>query len=86
MEEFADSLSEDYQQFIGLEHEAASIAICMLTWWLACCRPKRCAAYHRQLQPGRAGPAGHDRAAGQGPDATPASAEPRAASAVGGAR
>ncbi len=26
-EEFADSLSEDYQQFIGLEHEAASIAI-----------------------------------------------------------
>src|ERR1700689_5077447 len=26
-EEFADSLSEDYRQFIGLEHEAASIAI-----------------------------------------------------------
>jgi transcriptional regulator with XRE-family HTH domain len=26
-EEFSDSLSEDYQQFIGLEHEAASIAI-----------------------------------------------------------
>ncbi len=26
-EEFADSLSEDYQQFIGLEHEAMSIAI-----------------------------------------------------------
>jgi transcriptional regulator with XRE-family HTH domain len=26
-EEFADSLSGDYQQFIGLEHEAASIAI-----------------------------------------------------------
>jgi transcriptional regulator with XRE-family HTH domain len=26
-EEFADSLPEDYQQFIGLEHEAASIAI-----------------------------------------------------------
>jgi len=26
-EEFADSLSEDYQQFIGFEHEAASIAI-----------------------------------------------------------
>jgi transcriptional regulator with XRE-family HTH domain len=26
-EEFADSLSEDYQQFIGLEHEATSIAI-----------------------------------------------------------
>ena len=26
-EEFADSLSADYQQFIGLEHEAASIAI-----------------------------------------------------------
>src|ERR1051326_6799231 len=26
-EEYADSLSEDYQQFIGLEHEAASIAI-----------------------------------------------------------
>jgi transcriptional regulator with XRE-family HTH domain len=26
-EEFADSLSEDYQQFIGLEHEAISIAI-----------------------------------------------------------
>src|SRR5271166_4193970 len=26
-EEFGDSLSEDYQQFIGLEHEAASIAI-----------------------------------------------------------
>jgi transcriptional regulator with XRE-family HTH domain len=26
-EEFADILSEDYQQFIGLEHEAASIAI-----------------------------------------------------------
>jgi transcriptional regulator with XRE-family HTH domain len=26
-EEFADSLSEDYQQFIGLEHEAASMAI-----------------------------------------------------------
>jgi transcriptional regulator with XRE-family HTH domain len=25
--EFADSLSEDYQQFIGLEHEAASMAI-----------------------------------------------------------
>src|ERR1700741_5254302 len=24
-EEFADTLSEDYQQFIGLEHEAASI-------------------------------------------------------------
>lgn len=26
-EDFADSLSEDYQQFIGLEHEATSIAI-----------------------------------------------------------
>jgi transcriptional regulator with XRE-family HTH domain len=26
-EEFADSLSADYQQFIGLEHEASSIAI-----------------------------------------------------------
>jgi hypothetical protein len=26
-EEFADSLSEDYKQFIGLEHEAASMAI-----------------------------------------------------------
>jgi len=26
-EEFADTLSEDYQQFIGLEHEAASMAI-----------------------------------------------------------
>jgi transcriptional regulator with XRE-family HTH domain len=26
-EEFTDSLSEDYQQFIGLEHEATSIAI-----------------------------------------------------------
>src|SRR5260221_8341186 len=26
-EEFADSLSPDYQQFIGLEHEASSIAI-----------------------------------------------------------
>ena len=26
-EEFADSLSEDYQQFIGLEHEATAIAI-----------------------------------------------------------
>jgi transcriptional regulator with XRE-family HTH domain len=26
-EEFGDSLSEDYQQFIGLEHEAASMAI-----------------------------------------------------------
>jgi len=26
-EEFADSLSEDYQQFIGLEHEAASMSI-----------------------------------------------------------
>src|SRR5690349_13978796 len=26
-EEFADSLSEDYRHFIGLEHEAASIAI-----------------------------------------------------------
>ena len=26
-QEFADSLSEDYQQFIGLEHEAASMAI-----------------------------------------------------------
>jgi transcriptional regulator with XRE-family HTH domain len=26
-EEFADSLSEDYQQFIGLEHEATTIAI-----------------------------------------------------------
>ena len=26
-EEFAETLSEDYQQFIGLEHEAASIAI-----------------------------------------------------------
>jgi transcriptional regulator with XRE-family HTH domain len=26
-EEFADTLSDDYQQFIGLEHEAASIAI-----------------------------------------------------------
>jgi transcriptional regulator with XRE-family HTH domain len=26
-EEFADSLSDDYQQFIGLEHEATSIAI-----------------------------------------------------------
>ena len=26
-EDFGDSLSEDYQQFIGLEHEAASIAI-----------------------------------------------------------
>jgi transcriptional regulator with XRE-family HTH domain len=26
-EEFADSLPDDYQQFIGLEHEAASIAI-----------------------------------------------------------
>src|ERR1700746_379388 len=26
-EEFADTLSEDYQQFIGLEHEAASIAV-----------------------------------------------------------
>ena len=26
-EEFADSLSADYQQFIGLEHEATSIAI-----------------------------------------------------------
>jgi len=26
-EEFADSLSEDYQQFIGLEHEATSIAV-----------------------------------------------------------
>src|ERR1700721_3297343 len=26
-EEYADSLTEDYQQFIGLEHEATSIAI-----------------------------------------------------------
>jgi transcriptional regulator with XRE-family HTH domain len=26
-EEYADSLSEDYQQFIGLEHEATSIAL-----------------------------------------------------------
>jgi transcriptional regulator with XRE-family HTH domain len=26
-EEYADTLSEDYQQFIGLEHEASSIAI-----------------------------------------------------------
>jgi transcriptional regulator with XRE-family HTH domain len=26
-EEFADSLSSDYQQFIGLEHEASSIAV-----------------------------------------------------------
>jgi len=26
-EEFGDSLTDDYQQFIGLEHEAASIAI-----------------------------------------------------------
>ena len=26
-EEFSDSLSEDYQQFIGLEHEATSMAI-----------------------------------------------------------
>src|SRR6201989_1182334 len=26
-EEFTDSLSEDYQQFIGLEHEAASMSI-----------------------------------------------------------
>jgi transcriptional regulator with XRE-family HTH domain len=26
-EEFADTLSEDYQQFIGLEHEASSIAV-----------------------------------------------------------
>jgi transcriptional regulator with XRE-family HTH domain len=27
-EEFADSLSDDYRAFIGLEHEASSIAIC----------------------------------------------------------
>jgi transcriptional regulator with XRE-family HTH domain len=27
-EEFADSLSDDYRTFIGLEHEASSIAIC----------------------------------------------------------
>src|SRR6202161_4230281 len=26
-EEFGDSLSEDYQQFIGLEHEATAIAV-----------------------------------------------------------
>src|ERR1051325_6801171 len=26
-EEYGDSLSEDYQQFIGLEHEAMSVAI-----------------------------------------------------------
>src|SRR6201997_2939835 len=26
-EEFADTLAEDYQQFIGLEHEATSVAI-----------------------------------------------------------
>ena len=36
-------------------------------------------AYHQQLQPGRAGPAGHDRTTGQGPDATPAGAGSRRA-------
>ena len=39
-EEYADSLPEDYQQFIGLEHEATAVAICMSTWWPACCRPR----------------------------------------------
>src|SRR6266702_2093071 len=33
------------------------------------------AAHHQQLQPGRAGRAGHGRAAGAGPDAPPAGAE-----------
>ena len=39
-EEFADSLSEDYQQFIGLEHEATSIAIWHVDVVAGCCRPK----------------------------------------------
>ena len=40
-DEFADSLSEDYQQFIGLEHEAAST--CQMAMDVASCsRPMNC--------------------------------------------
>ena len=80
-EEFADALSDDYQQFIGLEHEATSIAIWhvdVVTGPVTDGGLRQ--AHHRQLQPDRADRAGHDRAAGQGPDATPAGAEPRTGS------
>jgi len=39
-EEFGDSLSEDYQQFIGLEHEATSIAIWHVDVVTGLCKPK----------------------------------------------
>jgi transcriptional regulator with XRE-family HTH domain len=73
-EEYADSLSEGYQQFIGYEHEATSMAI----WHIDVYRPAPdrglCPAHHQQLQPGRADHPRHDPAAGRGPDAAPASA------------
>ena len=64
-EEFSDSLSEGYQQFIGFEHEATSMAD------LARRRGDRIAAdgglraeHHQRLQPGRADGAPDDRADG----------------------
>jgi transcriptional regulator with XRE-family HTH domain len=80
-EEFADSLSEDYQQFIGLEHEAASMAI-----WHVDVVTGLLQTHHQQLQSGRADATRNDRADGEGPHAAPAGAQPRGAAAVHRAR
>ena len=84
-EEFADSLSDDYQQFIGLEHEAASMSIWHVDVVTGLLQTEEYAAHHQQLQPGRADPAGPDRAAVTGSHAPPGGAESRRAAGVGGA-
>ncbi len=58
-EEFTDSLPEDYQQFIGLEHEAASMSIWHVDVVTGLLQTEGSpAAHHQQRQPGRAGCAG----------------------------
>ncbi len=74
-EEFADSLSEDYRQFIGLEHEAVTIAIWHI-YVVTGLLQTESYARHIISSYGRVEPidAGYDRAIGQGPHATPAGA------------
>jgi len=72
-EEFAGSLPEDYQQFIGLEQEAASIAIWHVDVVVPAADRSVRAAHHRQLQPVEPVPPGMV-GRWSGPHATPASA------------
>ena len=85
-EEFADSLSEDYQQFIGLEHEAASMSIWHVDVVTGLLQTEDYARHiissYSRVEPIAPGMIGR---LVRVQDAPAAGAEPRRAAAVGGA-